>query len=252
MPICHSFLSLSFFYYFFSHANHSFKSDHFFHHVFNSNSSSAVLFNIESWFSIMLCRPTLSTRSNSYASFKLNTVIHSLFTLFKSNSFCLSESTIPYCFFPSPTNFRPVKSRKCFLVFLLLFSGDIQLNPGPASFININATLPLDVYEPFSSPSYAKLRVATLNARSMSNKSAVICDHIIENKLDVLCISETWINGDEMTSSLLSSFLPSDYCLSQCYGRPHVVEALLSLIIIPSIILLFQFRRFPHVNVLAL
>ena len=29
----------------------------------------------------------------------------------------------------------------------------------------------------------------------------------------------------------------------------HVVEALLSLIIIPSIILLFQFRRFPHLNV---
>ena len=32
----------------------------------------------------------------------------------------------------------------------------------------------------------------------------------------------------------------------------HVVEALLSLIIIPSIILLFQFHRFPHLNVSAL
>ena len=130
MPTCHSFLFLSFFYYFFSHANHSFKSDHFVHHDFNSNSSSAILLNTESRFSIMLCHPTLSTRSNSYASFKLNTVIHSLFTLFKCNSFCLSESTIPYCFFPSTINFRPVKSRKCFLVFLLLLSGDIQLNPG--------------------------------------------------------------------------------------------------------------------------
>ena len=125
-------------------------------------------------------------------------------------------------FFPSTINFRPVKSRKCFLVFLLLLSGDIQLNPGPAPFININATSPLDVYEPFSSPSYAKLRVATLNARSISNKSAVICDHIIENKLDVLCISETWINDGEMTSSLLSSLLPSEYCLSHYYGRPQL------------------------------
>ena len=32
----------------------------------------------------------------------------------------------------------------------------------------------------------------------------------------------------------------------------HVVEALPSLIIIPSILLLFQFRRFPHLNVSAL
>ena len=191
MPTCHSFLFLSFFYYFFSHANHSCKSDHFVHHDFNFISSSAILLNTESRFSIMLGRLTLSTRSNSYASFKLNAVIHSLFTLFKCNPLCLSESTTPYCFFPSIINFRSVKSRKCFLVILLLRSGDIQLNLSPAPFIKINATSPPDVYEPFSSPSYAKLRVAILNARSISNKSAVICDHIIDNKLDVLCISET-------------------------------------------------------------
>ena len=198
------------------------KSNYFVPHDFNSNSFSAILFNTESCFSIVLCHPTLSIRSNSCVSFKLNAVIYSLCTLYKCNSFCLSESTIPYCFFPSTINFRPVKSRKCFLVFLHLLSGDIQLNPSPAPLININATSPLDVYELFSSPSYVKLRVATLNARSISNKSDVICDHIIENKLDVLCISETWINDGEVTSSLLSSLLLSDYCLSQYYGRPQL------------------------------
>ena len=86
--------------------------------------------------------------------------------------------SVLFFFFSSIISFRPVKSRKFFLIFLLLLSGDIQLNPGPAPLINVNATSPLDVYEPFSSPSYAKLRIATLNARSISNKSAVICDHI--------------------------------------------------------------------------
>ena len=75
--------------------------------------------------------------------------------------------------------------------------------------------MPLDAYEPFLSLSHTKLHVATLNARSISNKSAIICDHIIENKFDVLCISETWINDGEMTNSLLSFLLPSNCCLSQ-------------------------------------
>ena len=105
---------------------------------------------------------------------------------------------------------------------MLLLSGDVQLNPGPAPFINVNATSTIDAYEPFSSPWYSKLRVAILNIRSISNKSAVICDYTIDNMVDVLCISETWINDGEMTNSLLSSLLPSNYCLSQYYGRPKL------------------------------
>ena len=160
----------------------------------------------------MSCCPTLSTHINSYSSFKLTAVFHSLF---KCNSFCLSESTIPYCFFPSIISFHSVKSRKCFLVFLLLLSGDIQLNPGPALFINVNATSPLDVFEPFSSPTLNYvLPLIMLGLCPI----AVICDYIIENKLDVLCISETWINDGEMTNSGLSS-LPPKHCLSQYYGR---------------------------------
>ena len=53
---------------------------------------------------------------------------------------------------------------------------------------------PLDVYEPFLSPTVPKLRMATLNSRSVVNKSAVINNHILENKIDILCITETWIN----------------------------------------------------------
>ena len=84
---------------------------------------------------------------------------------------------------------RPILSPKCFVMFLLLFlSGDIQLNPGPVSLKSQYVSSPLDVYEPFLSPTVPKLRLATLNSRSVVNKSAVINNHILENKIDILCI----------------------------------------------------------------
>ena len=116
---------------------------------------------------------------------------------------------------------RPIVSRKCFYIFILLFlSGDIQLNRGLIS-LNQYVSSPLDVYEPFSTPTAPKLRIATLNSRSVLNKSAIINNHILENKIDILCITETWINDGQFTNSLLSSLLPPYYILSLYYGRPH-------------------------------
>jgi exonuclease III len=82
----------------------------------------------------------------------------------------------------------------------------------------------LDVYEPFSSPTLPKLRIATLNARSLCNKSAVISDHILHNKLDILCVTETWVNDGEFSNSFASSLLPPNYSLSQYYGRPRPIR----------------------------
>ena len=108
-------------------------------------------------------------------------------------------------------------------MFLLQFlSGDIQLNPGPVSLKrHLYFSSTLDVYEPFLSPTVPKLRMATLNSRSIVNKSAVINNHILENKIDILCITETWINDGEFSNSLLFSLIPSNYVLSQYYGRPR-------------------------------
>ena len=61
----------------------------------------------------------------------------------------------------------------------------------------------------------------TLNSRSVVNKSAVINYHILENKIDILCITETWINDGEFSISLLSSLIPFNYVLSQYYDRPR-------------------------------
>ena len=107
-------------------------------------------------------------------------------------------------------------------MFLLLFlSGDIQLNPSPVSLKNQYISSPLDVYEPFLLPTVPKLCMATLNSWSVVNKSAVINNHILDNKTDLLYITETWINDGEFSNSLFSLLIPSNYVLSQYYGRPH-------------------------------
>ena len=115
---------------------------------------------------------------------------------------------------------RPISSTKCFAMFSLLFlSGDIQLNPGPVLLKSQYVSSPLDVYEPFLSLTVPKLSLTTLNSWFVVNKSAVINNHIAENKIDILSITETWINAGEFSNSLITSLIPSNYVLSQYYGR---------------------------------
>ena len=99
---------------------------------------------------------------------------------FKFHSFYFRNQNTPYYLLNRNIIVRPILSRKCFVMFLLLFlSGDIQLNPGPVSLKSQYVSSPLDVYEPFLSPTVPKLRLATLNSRSVVNKSAVINNHIL-------------------------------------------------------------------------
>ena len=102
-----------------------------------------------------------------------------------------------------------------------VFCDDIQLNPGPVS-LNIRYVFfQLDAYELFSSPTAPNLHIATLNSGSMLNKSAIINNYILENKIDILCITKILINDGQLTSSLLSSLCPPNNTLSQYYGYPH-------------------------------
>ena len=76
------------------------------------------------------------------------------------------------------------------------------------------------MYVPLSSPTARNLHIDTLNSRSVLNKFAIITNHILENKIDILYITETWINDGQFTNSLLSSLL-SPYVLSLYYESPH-------------------------------
>ena len=104
-----------------------------------------------------------------------------------------------------------------FCFFLVIF----DLTPDPVQFHRFNNTTSLNVYKPFcSSPPQPKLRIALLNACSIYNKSADIYNHILENSLHIQCLTETWINDGDISSSLLSSLLLPNYDLAQHYGRP--------------------------------
>ena len=111
------------------------------------------------------------------------------------------------------------------------------------------------MYEPFSSPTAPNLRIATLNPRSVQNKSAIINNHILENKIDILCITESWINNGQFKNSLLFSLLSPNYVLSQYNGRSHTSRGGGVAIIINQKSIHHTFvstHVFPHSNALVL
>ena len=215
MLTCHFFF-FSLFFWFFSYHNYgsSLNSDNCYCSELISHSSvslSLTYFQVSQPIKIINYFVTQS-------KFIAITALH----CFKFHSFYFRNQNTPYYLLNRNIIVRPILSRKCFVMFLLLFlSGDIQLNPGPVSLKSQYVSSPLDVYEPCLSPTVPKLRLATLNSRSVVNKSAVINNHILENKIDILCITETWINEGEFSNSLLSSLIPFNYVLSQYYGRPR-------------------------------
>jgi hypothetical protein len=75
---------------------------------------------------------------------------------------------------------------------LLLLAGDVQANPGPMAHCNLQR---------------ASLRIATLNARSVHLKAALINDIVTTEKLDCLVVTETWFNE----SSVYADLLPDGY-----------------------------------------
>ena len=49
-----------------------------------------------------------------------------------------------------------------------------------------------------------KTRLASWNTRSMNNKVTVLCDIIVQDKLDVLAVQETWLSGNEKDNCALA------------------------------------------------
>ena len=50
----------------------------------------------------------------------------------------------------------------------------------------------------------ARARFALWNARSVANKTAPLCDFIISAKVDILAITESWLNGDSRDDHIIA------------------------------------------------
>ena len=78
-----------------------------------------------------------------------------------------------------------------------------------ANLININVDKPsADCFAP------SNFTVSVMNARSVRNKTLIIKDFVVDNNVDVLAITETWLrSGDDV---IIGELIPAGYCLSEC------------------------------------
>ena len=86
------------------------------------------------------------------------------------------------------------------VVVLLLLLAGVERNPGP------------------SPASTSCLRLATLNIRSVAKKDAAVRDVIVDNRLDLLVLTETWLKSTDH-HAVTKDMLPQDYEVFH-YFRP--------------------------------
>ena len=113
----------------------------------------------------------------------------------------------------------------------LTTSGDISPNPGPlitsfttnrravkhrshhhshrSNVVQVNRVSDLHL-----STSNTQLTMCTLNARSISNKSALFVDYVSECKADLVAITETWLSDND--SAVCYEITPAGYKLLHC------------------------------------
>ena len=129
--------------------------------------------------------PFVSVMASGYITYS------PLYQPFPYSSVCLSLNSLPLSFLTLShpvafSSFKATPKSHLYLCLLILFPGDINLNPGPVSSLNL----------------------AQLNTRSVAsvtndlNKPAALLDFISDNKIDILTLSETWLEPDSLPSTL--------------------------------------------------
>ncbi|CAB4027441.1 Hypothetical predicted protein, partial [Paramuricea clavata] len=63
-------------------------------------------------------------------------------------------------------------------------------------------------------PGLKLLQLAVLNARSIKNKTLQIKDYIVDNDIDIMALTETWIKGHENCEFATRDICPSGYVFS--------------------------------------
>ena len=55
------------------------------------------------------------------------------------------------------------------------------------------------------------LKFAVLNTRSIRNKSLIVKDFIVDRDVDILALTETWLNSSDLDSQIIRDICPTGY-----------------------------------------
>jgi len=128
-------------------------------------------------------------------------------------SVCQSLDRLPFIFVFNPKSLTLQKlctrytTSSLLTLCLLLLAGDVEINPGPISTV------------------HPTLKLGTFNIRSASsithsyNKPEILKHIIHDHKIDILCLTETWLHPDS-PPAVINSLLPPSFNIYHC-PRPQ-------------------------------
>src|SRR5271163_2349230 len=126
---------------------------------------------------------------------------HTLTSPIPPSSVCQTLDRLPFAFIFNPKSIilqdLRIHRRSSSILMFCLLAGDVEVNPGPA---------------PAVSPT---LNLATFNIRSaasithLHNKPEILKNIVHDQKIDILCLTETWLRPDSLPATINSILPPS-------------------------------------------
>ena len=102
-------------------------------------------------------------------------------------------------------------------------SGIIPIVPSYRSVLTVKSrTRPAALVSVDCSATFRSVNIGTLNARSLGNKSAAVSQLIVDNRLDLFAVVESWHDSSDSTSVVAST--PPGYRVVEC-SRPRTGKA---------------------------
>ena len=115
---------------------------------------------------------------------------------------------------------------------------------------NVHNLITLPLCKQVSKTRDQGVRVCYVNAQSCRNKTLAIADHILDNQLDMMAISETWLKSSR-DSNVIKDIVPNGYCIKHT-PRPTGKGGGVAIIHKSEIVLHKQdtdaFRSFEHIE----
>ena len=83
--------------------------------------------------------------------------------------------------------------------------------PGPRIQTLIPLSLSVDLETPIRLPAQRSVAFSLLNARSVKNKRLLIKDWVVDNNIDILALTETWLQPNNKDDHIIGDLTPTGY-----------------------------------------